>query len=155
MCLRAGCIGERAKRRVSIIMKFRKRPARRKGASPGDNDLCHLCCCEDGGRVDNLCWHQDRCSSSWHPGRRELVSEPSAAVSPVSGISLFCSGTKPTERNRRSVSKHTHTHTHTDTVTAPYLAYTLTFKQIEITLICGFDIFAAARAALVFAIKQL
>jgi len=54
-CLRAQCIGERAKRRVSIIMKFRKRPARRKGASPGDNDLCHLCCCEDGGRVDNLC----------------------------------------------------------------------------------------------------
>lgn len=54
-CLRAVCIGERAKRRVSIIMKFRKRPARRKGASPGDNDLCHLCCCEDGGRVDNLC----------------------------------------------------------------------------------------------------
>lgn len=54
-CLRVVCIGERAKRRVSIIMKFRKRPARRKGASPGDNDLCHLCCCEDGGRVDNLC----------------------------------------------------------------------------------------------------
>lgn len=54
-CLRAECIGERAKRRVSIIMKFRKCPARRKGASPGDNDLCHLCCCEDGGRVDNLC----------------------------------------------------------------------------------------------------
>lgn len=54
-CLRAECIGERAKRRVSIIMKFQKRPARRKGASPGDNDLCHLCCCEDGGRVDNLC----------------------------------------------------------------------------------------------------
>lgn len=54
-CLRNECIGERAKRRVSIIMKFRKRPARRKGASPGDNDLCHLCCCEDGGRVDNLC----------------------------------------------------------------------------------------------------
>lgn len=55
LCLSVECIGERAKRRVSIIMKFRERPARRKGASPGDNDLCHLCCCEDGGRVDNLC----------------------------------------------------------------------------------------------------
>lgn len=96
-CLRAECIGERAKRRVSIIMKFQKRPARRKGASPGDNDLCHLCCCEDGGRVDNLCQHQDRYSSSWHLGRRELVSELSAAASPAFGISLFCSGTKPTK----------------------------------------------------------
>lgn len=76
-------------------MKFRKRPARRKGASPGDNDLCHLCCCGDGDRVDNPCWRQDRYSSSWHLGRPESVSGPSAVASPAFGISLFCSGTKP------------------------------------------------------------
>lgn len=79
-------------------MKFRKRPARRKGASPGDNDLCHLCCCEDGDRVGNPCWRQDRYSSSWHLGKRESVSGPSVAASLASGISLFCSGTRPTEK---------------------------------------------------------
>lgn len=63
---------------------------------PEGSGLFRLCYCEDEDTVDNLCWHLDKYSSSWHLGKQESESGPSEVASLASDTSLFYFETRPT-----------------------------------------------------------